>query len=204
MMGRRIRYGLLLALAGMMATGCSKSIKMDRLDPTTDLQYNTKWSHVDNQIVADIMVESVLSAPWISEFHALHPNERPVLIVDRVTNSTAEHIDVKSLTDLIRTMLVKSQRVRFLDKDSRDAVLDEYKYQSSGAVDPSRAVRQGRQYGAMYIMTGDLASIESKLDNKKIVTYKTTMNLIDLETALIEWTDFTEITKHFKASNMKL
>lgn len=183
--------------------GCGKSIEMERLDPTTDLQYDTKWSHVDNQLVADEMVESLLNAPWIAEFTALNPGERPVVIVDELVNGTAEHIDVKALTDMIRTKLVKSQRVRFLNKEARDAILEEYKYQASGAVDPSRAVRTGRQEGAMYILTGDLSSISSTLDKKRIVTYKTTLNLTSLQSAIIEWTDDKEIVKHFEAKGTR-
>ncbi len=185
---------LLIALIG-----CGKSIEMERLDPTTDLQYNTKWSHRDNQIAADELVDSMLGAPWIVEFGALNPGERPVVIVDEVRNGTAEHIDVQALTDMIRTKLIKSQRVRFLNKEARDAILEEYKYQASGAVDPSRAVRTGRQEGAMYMMTGALSSIQSTLDKKRIVTYKVTLNLTSLESAIIEWTDEKEVVKHFEA-----
>ncbi|MBN1825160.1 MAG: penicillin-binding protein activator LpoB [Candidatus Eisenbacteria bacterium] len=190
-------------ILGIALTGCGKSIEMERLDPTTDLQYNTKWSHVDNQKVADELVESMLNAPWIAEFTALNQGERPVVIVDDVKNATAEHIDVESLTDLIRTRLVKSQRVRFLNKESRDSILEEYKYQHSGVVDPSRAVRTGRQEGAMYILTGAIASIQSTLDKKRIVTYKTTLELTNLESAIIEWTDDVEMVKHFEARGTK-
>ncbi len=202
---RRESWGAcVVLLAWALALGCSKSIEMERLDPTTDLQYNTKWSQRDNQLVASDMVASMLAAPWIVEFQALNPGERPVVIVDEVTNGTSEHIDVKSLTDLVRTELVKSQRVKFLNKEARDAILDEYKYQASGVVDPSRAVRMGRQEGAMFILTGDISSIQSTLDKKKIVTYKVTLNLTNLETAVIEWTDYSEITKHFEARGTKL
>jgi uncharacterized protein (TIGR02722 family) len=203
-MKRKSWGACVVLLVFAFALGCSKSIEMERLDPTTDLQHNTKWSHRDNQLVASGMVESMLGAPWIVEFQALNPGERPVVIVDEVTNGTSEHIDVKSMTDLIRTELVKSQRVKFLNKEARDAILDEYKYQSSGVVDPSRAVRMGRQEGAMFILTGDISSIQSTLDKKKIVTYKVTLNLTNLETAVIEWTDYSEITKHFEARGTKL
>ncbi len=198
------KNGAFLAGVVLLAAGCGKSIDMERLDPTTDLQYDTEWSQRDDQLVADKMVASILSAPWIAEFNALHPNERPVIIVSELVNATSEHIDVKSLTDRIRTRLVKSQRVRFLNAEARDAILEEYRYQSSGVVDPSRAVRTGRQEGAMYIITGDISSIASTLDNRKVVTYKVTLNLTNLESAVIEWTDDHEITKHFKSRGMKL
>lgn len=201
-MSKRLIVAGFLALA-LPLLGCSKSIEMERIDPTTDVQYNTKWSHADNQKVAEGLVESLLAAPWLIEFHALNPGERPVLIVDEVTNGTAEHIDVKSLTDLVRTKLVKSQRVRFLNKEARDAILEEYKYQHSGVVDPSRAVRTGRQEGAMFMLTGDLASVQSSLENNKVVYYKTTLNLTNLETAIIEWTDEMEIMKNFVGRGMK-
>jgi len=195
--------GFVLLVSFLALAGCGRSIEMERLDPTTDMQYDTRWSHKDEQIVSEDLVESMLAAPWIIEFQALNPEERPVVIVDDVSNATAEHIDVKSLTDLVRTKLIKSQRVRFLNKEARDAILEEYKYQASGAVDPSRAVRTGRQEGAMYILTGDITSIASKLENKKVVTYKVTMNLTSLESAVIEWTDDSEILKHFEATGTK-
>ena len=194
-----------LPLAVLVASfGCGKSLEMERMDPTTDIQYNTKWSQVDNQQVAENMVASLLGAPWLIEFEAKNPGKKPVIIVDDVHNDTAEHLDVKSLTDLVRTKLVNSRRVTFLNNEARQAILDEYKYQASGAVDPTKAVKTGRQYGATYLLSGNIASISSTLDKKKIVTYKTTLNLTSLETAVIEWTDFHEIAKHFEARGHKL
>lgn len=195
--------GLSLAIL-VTAFGCGKSLEMERLDPTTDIQYNTKWSQVDNQMVAENMVASLLGAAWLIEFEAMNPGKKPVIIVDDVHNDTAEHLDVKSLTDLVRTKLVNSRRVTFLNNEARQAILEEYKYQASGAVDPSKAVKTGRQLGATYLLSGNIASIASKLDRKKIVTYKTTLNLTSLETAAIEWTDFHEIAKHFEARGHKL
>ncbi len=205
-MNRTMNRGRALLSVAVLATtfGCGKSLELERMDPTTDIQYNTKWSQVDNQMVAEQMVASLLGAPWLIEFETRNPGKKPVIIVDDVHNDTAEHLDVKSLTDLVRTKLVNSRRVTFLNNEARQAILEEYKYQASGAVDPSKAVKTGRQYGATYLLSGNIASIASTLDKKKIVTYKTTLNLTSLETAAIEWTDFHEIAKHFEARGHKL
>ena len=148
------------------------------------------FGSTDLQMIAEKMVRSMLAAPVIAEAN------RPVLQVSAVRNQTGEHIDTKAITDKIRTTLTKSGRGQFTASDARQEMVDELQYQrDSGYVDPSTRTPMGRHVGASYLLTGDIASIRKSKDDTKDVYYKITLNLVDLETGLIAWTDEKEIRK---------
>jgi len=141
-------------------------------------------------MIAEKMVQSLLSAPVIQESH------RPVLQVATVKNKTNEHIDTKAITDKIRTTLLNSGKVQFTAAEVRQEVLDELEYQrGSGYVDPETRKPVGKQVGTDFLLAGEITSITKQKDDTKDVYYKITLNLVDLETGLISWADEKEIRK---------
>lgn len=146
----------------------------------------------DLQMVAEKMVSSLL----------VHPatNDRPVIYVSKINNKTAEHIDTKSITDKIKTALLKSGKVRFTAiSDVKDELIDQLKYQNqSGMVDSSTSKKIGRQIGADFILYGTVMSITKKAGRTTDVYYKFTLELADLETGLIEWAEEKEFRKGAK------
>lgn len=159
-------------------------------DPTAVETLTVDFGSTDLQMIAERMVQSLLSAPVIQR------RENPVLQVATVKNKTNEHIDTKAITDKIRTTLLNSGKVQFTAAEFRQEVLDELEYQrSSGYVDPETRKAVGRQVGADYLLAGEIASIKKEKDDTRDVYYKITMNLVDLETGLIAWADEKEIRK---------
>ena len=79
-----------------------------------------------------------------------------MVIVERVQNRTEEHIDMLSLTNKIRTSLIKTGKVRFVNKRLRDTLEEEYDYNAGGNVSGPTAKKRGKQIGADYIMAGYL------------------------------------------------
>jgi hypothetical protein len=116
------------------------------------------------------------------------------MAVARVVNNTSEHIDTSSITDKIRTSLIKSGKVRFIAMDAQADLMAQYKHQAVMA-DSATAKAAGHQVGAKYILKGDLTSIVKNEGRTKDVYYKFTLNLVDVETAVIEWADEKEIRK---------
>ncbi|MCD8475424.1 MAG: penicillin-binding protein activator LpoB, partial [Shewanella fodinae] len=109
---------------------------------------------------------------------------------------TSEHIDTESVTDSISNKLLRSGKFRFIDMTKVDSVRKQLDYQNNaGMVDPSTAIKFGRQIGAQYMLYGNLSSIVKQDGSTKDVYYKMTMRLMDLETGLIEWSDEKEIRK---------
>lgn len=191
---RRVEAAAWAVAIGLGVLGCSgrKDVKYD--DPGRVETLTEDWGSTDLQSVADRMVASLVRHPVIAS------GNRPVLQVSTLRNSTSEHIDTKSVTDKIRTALIKSQMVRFTAvSDQNREILDNLDYQEGrGVVSPETAKKIGRQVGADYLLYGDIASIVKKAGRESDVYYKITLNLVDIESGIIEWSDEKEIRKTAK------
>ena len=103
------------------------------------------------------------------------------------------------LADSVRTALIKTGKVRFSNKEDRETVNEEIEYQQqSGRVRKDTQKRRDGSIGADYALTGDLISNVQEVGNKKLVYYRLTLNLTNLTTNLIEWSDEKPIRKRFK------
>ena len=122
------------------------------------------------------------------------------MIVDEVENRTDEHIDTKALTEFIRDELINSGKIRFLNESRRKKILEEIKYQNSGAVSESTRKKAGRQIGAAFMLGGAISSSVHSQGGLKTVTYQTNLTLTNLETSEIEWSEKKRIKKRFKRS----
>lgn len=186
-------YVVVVAIAASMATGCAatSSRRVSYGDPGKVETLTEDWGSTDLQTTADRMVGSLVRHPVISG------GNRPVVQVSTVKNKTNEHIDTKAVTDKIRTALVKTGMVRMTAvSDANREMLENLEYQSeSGVVSKKSAKGIGKQIGADYLLYGELGSIVKEAGRSTDVYYKFTLNLVDVETGIIEWSDEKEIRK---------
>ncbi len=152
-----------------------------------------KWSETDMQQAVKDLVSSAMAHPAISS--AKRP---PVLMVTRLQNKTSEHVDTQSITDMMTVELMKSGKVSFVDKAAREDIAEEYEYQDSGMVSRETQKTKGGQTGADFIMNGRLDSIVQEAGKDKTVYYKLTMNMTNLKSGVIVWTDQKQMRKQFK------
>ncbi len=167
-------------------------------DPEEIAMLSDRWNQNDMQLVAKKIVESL--GLWI-ERDAL---TKPVIILETPKNRTTEHIDLQALYDHVKTALINSGRVTFLDKAAREEIAKEYEYQGSGYVAAGEATGPGKQRAARYLLGLVITSTIQQVGDKKIVYYKSTFELTDIETTEILWTDHKEITKSFKKRSIGL
>ncbi|MBI2982269.1 MAG: penicillin-binding protein activator LpoB, partial [Deltaproteobacteria bacterium] len=125
------------------------------------------------------------------------------IIISLFTNATDEHIDILSLTNKIRTSLLKADRFTFLNERLRKAMAEEYEYQQSGYVNPETAKMKGKQMGADWLISGHITSIRQPVGKQEIVYYKTTLEVTDLESSAILWADEVELKKAFKRKSIR-
>ena len=157
---------------------------------------NTEFGSSDLQQVSRLMVDSLLSFPPMTQVTA---QRRPVIVVDKVKNKTSQHIDTESITDQIRTQLIRSGQYRFIDRTTDKQAIDEMQIQNgSGLVDQQHAVQMGKQFGAEYMLTSNISEITQTNRSVRDVYYKITMNLKNLKTGILEWSDEKEIRKVMK------
>ncbi|MBF0483233.1 MAG: penicillin-binding protein activator LpoB [Candidatus Omnitrophica bacterium] len=185
---------LVLIVCGLaVLSGCSSNMKVRYTDPTQGQVVSTEFSSTDLQLIAGAMVDSMMTFQPLAQITNLR---QPVIMVDKVKNKTMQHIDTESVTDSIRAKLVKSGKFRFVDRTTEDAVMNELNFQkTSGMVDPAKAVETGKQYGAEYIVTGNISEITQTNTKVTDTYYKFTLVLKNLNTGLIDWTDEKEIRK---------
>ena len=167
-------------------------------NPEEIVMLSDRWNQNDMQLVAKKIVESL--GEWIQR-DAL---SKPVVILETPKNRTTEHIDLQALYDHVKTELINSGQVTFLDKAARQEIAEEYEYQGSGYVDPAQATGPGRQRAAEYLLGLVITSTIQEVGDKKVVYYKSTFELTDIETTEIVWTDHKEITKSFKKRSIGL
>lgn len=187
--------GVTIVFAGVVS-GCGPKAfvkgEYDKDVESTNL-LTDKWSETDMQQAVKDLVSSAMSNPAIST--AKRP---PVLMVTRLQNKTSEHIDTQSITDMMTVELMKTGKVSFVDKAAREDIAEEYEYQDSGMVSRETQKTKGGQTGADFIMNGRLDSIVQEAGKDKTVYYKLTMNMTNLKSGVIVWTDQKQMRKQFK------
>lgn len=185
--------GLTLVLS-VAACGPRQFVKGQYEENVEDANLLTdKWSETDMQKAVKDLVGSAVSHPAISA--AKRP---PVVMVTKLQNKTSEHVDTQSVTDMFQVELMKTGKVAFVDKAAREDIAEEYDYQDSGMVERESKKGKGGQVGADFIMNGRLDSIVQEAGKDKTIYYKLTMNLTNLKTGLIQWTDHKQLRKEFK------
>ncbi len=184
-----LHFGLIL----MMGCASQRAFTQGSYDDPSRVELlDDKYNESDMQQMADTVIKAMVACPYVA--NAAKP---PVVIVEKVANKTQEHIDTVSLTDKIRTALIKSGKVRFVNKEERDTLKDEYAFQEKNASGPT-AKKTGKQIGADYILSGNLATNIQEVGSDKFVYYKLTINLTNLEASTIDCTEEREIRKKYE------
>jgi len=201
-MNRKLVSLVAVAALALISFGCAQKkvyTKGKYIDPDEVYLLSDKFVEADLQLIAERLTENLLASPLMEE-----QDKKPAIIISLFTNGTDEHIDMLSLTNMIRTDLFKSGQFIFLNERLRKAIAKEYEYQGSGYVNPETAKMKGRQIGADWMISGHIASIRQPVGMKEIVYYKTTMEITDIETSAILWSEEIEIKKKFKKKRVRI
>jgi len=177
----------------LFLSGCATTSTVQYSDPTSIQALSTDFSSTDLQQVVVSMVDSLLVFPPIVQ---ITKERRPVISVSKIKNKTMQHIDTEAITDSIRTKLIRSGKFRFIDRSTDQETIEEIQIQQdSGLVNKNTMVQFGNQIGAEFLLVGNIAEIEQRNSKYKDVYYKITINLKNLSTGILEWSDEKEIRK---------
>jgi penicillin-binding protein activator len=186
-------FALVASTLFIQACGTRQFSKGSYDDVNNENLLDDLWSETDMQKAVNELVASLLKNRTIAE--AKRP---PLVMVTKLQNKTGEVIDGQNIMDMVKVDLMSSGKVRFLDKEARQDIADEYEYQNSGMVSKDTKKGPGGQSGADYIINGRLDSIVKEVGKEKTVYYKVTLMLTNLKTSEHEWADQKEIRKKFK------
>jgi penicillin-binding protein activator len=197
----KVALALFAVLTMVAVSGCGPKayVKGEYDDVERDNNLNDQWSETDMQKVVADLVASMNNSASVSQ--AKRP---PVLMVTKLQNKTDEHIDTQNIMDMVRVEIARTGKVAFVDKEAREDVADEYNYQNSGMVSSETKKGPGGQTGADYILNGRLDSIVQAVGKDKTVYYKVTLNLTNLKTNVIAWSDYKQLRKKYRKRSVGL
>ncbi len=191
--------------AAALLSGCATTARETQLDRQA---FSSALEPQDVRRTVEKMVDSMLAD---SEFIREVGGNRPVLDISGIKNRSTMHIDMNLITSSIRTKLIRSRLFRFVDSSTSATDLKMMNDQAlNGLVDQNKAVRAGQQSAAQMHLYGELSEmrqeIEDASENLFNITftkstdryYKFNLNLKDLRTGEIIWTDEQEIRKDQK------
>ena len=193
------------AAAAASLCGCATTARETQLDRPA---MSSALEPQDVRRTVEKMVDSMITdADVIKEVGG----NKPVLDIAGIKNRSTMHIDMNMITSSIRTKLIRSRLFRFVD---RTTAADDLQFMNdqalNGLTDQRKAVRAGQQSAAQMYLYGELSemrqSVHDASENWMNITfsrttdryYKFNLNLKDIRTGEIIWTDEQEIRKDEK------
>ena len=179
----------------VFVNGCGKSVEVARVDSGKEIALTDKWNDKDSRLVAEEMINDMLSYPWISQFNQRFPGKEPLVTVQRVRNKSHEHIAVDTFVNDIKRAVIRSGKAGFIATlEERQDTRAELANQDMNASADTR-MEMGEEDGANFALSGTINSIVDQLDNQRVTYYQVDLKLINLQTAREVWNGSKKIKK---------
>jgi uncharacterized protein (TIGR02722 family) len=176
----------------ILLSGCSKTVTRVDADSVTDLSGN--WNDTDSRLVAEEMIQDVLSRAWLTNFSRAQ-GKSPTVIVGTVRNLSHEHINTRTFVADMERELINSGEVEFVASAvDRQEVRDEIKEQDLHASEETRKA-MGQEIGADFMMQGSINSIVDAISGEQARFYQIDLTLIELGTNRKVWVGQKKIKK---------
>jgi uncharacterized protein (TIGR02722 family) len=186
---------LLLILCSFIS--CSSTVRVSRLGDDDIYDLSGSWNDTDINIVTKALVESSLSANWITQYR-VRKGGNPVVVVGTILNRSSEHIDTSIIAKKFEMALINTNQVDMVaDIGFRDQLREEREGQQFYASEET-AVALGREIGADFIFQGAVRTVVDQVSGKTVRTYYVSAELIDIETSLKVWVEEKSVRKLIK------
>ncbi len=191
-----ITLGLLFLISG-----CNPTVTRVETDSVTDLSGN--WNDTDSRLVAQEMIQDVLSRSWLSKFNR-DQGKAPTVIVGTVRNLSHEHINTRTFVADMERELINSGEVEFVaSADDRKEVRSEVKEQDLHASEETRKA-MGNEVGADFMLQGSINSIVDAVSGEQARFYQIDLTLIELGTNRKVWLGQKKIKKTVEKGGFRL
>jgi len=186
----KITAATLLGASVLMSAGCAT--KVSRISASEEVALSDRWNAKDSELVANEMINDMLSFPWARDFE-MDNSRRPTVIISRIRNKSHEHIAIDTFTNDIKRAIIRSGRADFVAGGAeRDAIRDERRDQELNA---RNAKAQGQENAADFALSGSVNSIVDQVGNDRVTFYQVDMKLIDMESNREVWNGQKKIQK---------
>lgn len=186
------RLTSLTLLGAALALGSGCATKVSRVDPGQEIALSDRWNAKDSELVANAMIDDMLSYPWARDFSQNH-TRRPTIIISRISNKSHEHIAVDTFVNDVKRSIIRSGRADFVAGGAvRDAIRSERQDQELNA---RNAKAMGQEDAADFALSGSIDSIVDESGNDRVTFYQVNMTLIDMESNREVWIGEKKIQK---------
>ena len=194
---------LIIAVA-FAAAGCgSGNTQVERIAPEQAVDVSGNWNDTDSRLVAQEMIQDATTNPWSRRFMAAHNGERPTVVVGRVANRSAEHINVNTFVRDIVAAFLRTETARVVSSgDERDQTRGERQDQQDFASAATRA-RLRNELGANFMLLGEINTIFDREAGREVKYYQVDLNLTNLETNELIWVGQKQIKKFVQRRNIR-
>ncbi len=190
-------FGILFLLAGCGG----QTVSRVESDTVTDLSGN--WNDTDSRLVAEEMIQDVLSRGWLSKFNR-NNGKAPTVIVGTVRNLSHEHINTRTFIADMERELINSGEVEFVaSAQDRKEIRKEVKDQDLNATEESRK-SMGNEIGADFMLQGSINTIVDAVSGEQARFYQIDLTLIELGTNRKVWVGQKKIKKTVEKGGFRL
>ncbi|MDE0400517.1 MAG: penicillin-binding protein activator LpoB [Candidatus Poribacteria bacterium] len=197
------KYTIYAVLIGIIAfSGCSSSKQVTRVDADTTIDLSGRWNDTDSRMVADEMIDECLNHPWINN-HGMNTGGKPAVIVGGIRNKSMEHIPVATFITDIERAFINTGKVRPVSSSGERSEIREERADQAEHASLETVKRMGQELGADYMMTGEINTIEDRVEGKQVVFYQTDLTLTNIETNEKVWIGQKEIKKFIGRGKFK-
>lgn len=184
----------------LLLTACGQTVTRVETDTVTDLSGN--WNDTDSRLVAEEMINDVLSKAWLNTFYREH-GKSPTVIVGTVRNLSHEHINTNTFVADMERELINSGQVEFVaSAGERDEVREEIKEQDLYASEETRKA-MGQEVGADFMLKGSINSIVDAISGEQARFYQIDLTLIELGSNRKVWVGQKKIKKTIEKGGLR-
>lgn len=166
------------------------------IDIATDTAEDADFSSADLATITEGMMPSIAENGFCMRYKAEHGGQKPVMLLAKeLKNETDEHINTRLILEKMRTRMINEGFADFVDDQAFDMALEQLNLQATDLYDNTKAAQIGNFVGAKYVLRGTISNIR-KVEGRQNYNYiNVTLNIFEVETLLIKWTDEVEFKR---------
>ncbi|REG82644.1 penicillin-binding protein activator LpoB [Marinomonas pollencensis] len=183
---------LIVVLLAVTLVACSGSVK--RIDTDKEVAVSDRWNDIDSKLVADAMINDMLSFPWYRDYNFSNKGN-PTVIIQTIRNKSSEHIPVDTFVNDIKRSLLRAGKVDFVvSGEEREDIRTERSDQEMNAA-PDTVAKFGLEQGAGFALSGTINSIVDSNGDERVTFYQVDLKLINMTTNREVWNGQKKIKK---------
>ena len=192
---------VLIASALLMVSCASTTVKRYSADENVK-DVSGYWNDNDVNQVCTTLIDSCIKSKRVAEFEKKN-GRAPVVIIGTIKNKSIERIDTSILSKRFQNAIINDGTLEFVaDANQREELRAEKYDQAENAYETAKSI--GNELAADFMLQGSVTTIVDTVDREQVRTYQVDMQLIDLETNKIIWSDQNnDIKKYIKRAAVK-